>query len=254
MINEYKDLKNKVVLITGTSGVIGKSLVQGFDQNNCKVIGLDLRRSTSTENSAFESIEIDVSNQNDIKKCVNYIVKKYGSIDVLINNHQFKPKGFLDSSPENIKLKLWKDIIDINLTGTFIMCQEVGKIMLKKKTGSIINFASTYGVVSSNPSLYSDNSMGNPIAYSASKGGVIMLSKYLGCYWAKEGLRVNCITPHGVENEHEETFINQFNMMSPSNRMMKVHEVTNPVLFLSSNASSYINASNLIADGGWTSW
>ena len=134
------------------------------------------------------------------------------------------------------------------------MCQEVGKTMLENKRGSIINFASTYGVVSSNPSLYNNNSMGNPIAYSASKGGVVMLSKYLGCYWGSKGVRVNCITPHGVENNHEDTFKKNFGKMSPLNRMMKVEEVVNPVLFLASETSSYINASNLMADGGWTSW
>jgi NAD(P)-dependent dehydrogenase (short-subunit alcohol dehydrogenase family) len=126
--------------------------------------------------------------------------------------------------------------------------------MLERGEGSIVNFASTYGVVSSNPDLYEANSLGNPVAYSASKGGVIMLTKYLGAYWASRGVRVNCVTPHGVWNHHEREFEERFRSKSPMKRMMTPEEVVGAVLFLASSASSYATASNVLVEGGWTAW
>lgn len=120
--------------------------------------------------------------------------------------------------------------------------------------GNIINLASTYGVVSSNPALYTDNRLASPIAYSASKGGVILLTKYLACYWGKRGVRVNALTPHGVWNHHEEAFEKRFSAMSPLGRMMQPQEIIGAVLFLASDASSYVNGSNLLVEGGWTAW
>src|SRR5262249_46830638 len=130
----------------------------------------------------------------------------------------------------------------------------VGRVMLEQGKGNIINFASTYGIVSSNPDLYEGNSLGNPVAYSASKGGVIMLSKYLGAYWAARGVRVNCITPHGVLNNHEPGFVERFSAKSPMKRLMTSDEVVGAAVFLASEASSYATGSNLLVEGGWTAW
>ena len=96
--------------------------------------------------------------------------------------------------------------------------------------------------------------MGNPIAYTASKGGVIMMTKYLATYWAKKNVRVNCLTPHGVFNDHEQEFIKRFSQLSPMGRMMKKEELVGAVMFLASDASSYVTGENLMVDGGWTSW
>jgi NAD(P)-dependent dehydrogenase (short-subunit alcohol dehydrogenase family) len=150
--------------------------------------------------------------------------------------------------------ELWDAVIDVNLKGTFLMCRDFGRAMLERGKGSIVNFASTYGVVSSNPALYEGNSLGNPIAYSASKGGVVMLTKYLGAYWAERGVRVNCVTPHGVWNDHEPAFVERFSRFSPMRRLSRVDEVVGAVLFLASDASSYATGSNLLIDGGWTAW
>ena len=126
--------------------------------------------------------------------------------------------------------------------------------MLERGHGSIINVASTYGVVSSTPDLYEGNSLGNPVAYSASKGGLIMMSRYLGAYWAGRGVRVNCVTPHGVFNHHEAGFIERFQARSPMRRMMTAEEVVGAVIFLASDASSYATGSNVLVEGGWTAW
>ena len=144
--------------------------------------------------------------------------------------------------------------MDVNLKGTFLTCRDFGQVMLRQGQGSIVNFASTYGVVSSNPDLYEGNSLGNPIAYSVSKAGVIMLTRYLGAYWASRGVRVNCVTPHGVWNNHEPAFVERFASKSPMRRLMKVEEIVGAVLFLASDASSYATGSNVLIEGGWTAW
>jgi NAD(P)-dependent dehydrogenase (short-subunit alcohol dehydrogenase family) len=178
----------------------------------------------------------------------------HGRIDVLINCHQYTPTGFRDSQAETFPDDLWHAVLDANLTGTFFTCREVGRTMIARGRGSIINFASVYGMVSSNPALYSSNSMGNPIAYSASKGGVLMMTRYLAAYWGRYGLRVNCITPHGVYRDHETTFVDSFSGMSPLRRMMRADEIVGATVFLASEASSYVTGSNLLVDGGWTAW
>jgi NAD(P)-dependent dehydrogenase (short-subunit alcohol dehydrogenase family) len=144
--------------------------------------------------------------------------------------------------------------MNINLKGTFLTCREFGRAMLTQGKGSIVNIASTYGVVSSNPDLYRGNSLGNPVAYTASKGGVIMLTKYLGAHWAARGVRVNCVTPHGVWNNQEPGFVERFSEKSPMKRLMMVDEVVGAVLFLASDASSYATGSNVLIEGGWTAW
>jgi NAD(P)-dependent dehydrogenase (short-subunit alcohol dehydrogenase family) len=181
-------------------------------------------------------------------------MQSFGRVDVLINAHQYKPKGFLEAKAETFPEDLWDAVMAANLKGTFLTCRDFGRQMLAQGKGSIVNFASVYGVVSSNPSLYENNSLGNPLAYSASKGGVIMLTRYLGAYWAARGVRVNAVTPHGVWNRHETAFEERFSKMSPMGRMMRSEEVVGAVVYLASDASSYMTGNNLLVEGGWTAW
>ena len=210
------DLQNKNVVVTGACGLIGKEVVRAFAKVNSNIVIVDLpKQSPESFAKSFNSgksiigYSCDIAKKNEVQNLLFTILNDLSVIDVLVNAAQYKPEGFLSSDIENFPLDLWNDIIKVNLTGTFLICQAFGGQMLKQENGSIINFASTYGVVSSNPWLYDNNSMGNPIAYSASKGGIIMMTKYLAAYWAKRGVRINCLTPHGVYNNHEQSFINR---------------------------------------------
>ncbi len=196
----------------------------------------------------------DVSKANEVNDLLKSVLADHGRVDVLINSHQYKPKGFLEAQPETFPEELWDAVIDVNLKGTFLTCRDFGNQMLLQGKGSIINFSSTYGVVSSNPALYTGNSLGNPLAYTASKGGVVMLTKYLGAHWAARGVRVNSVTPHGVWNNHEEGFVQRFSALSPIGRLSKASEVVGAVLYLASDASSYVTGSNVLVEGGWTAW
>lgn len=253
------NIKNLVIIITGACGQIGEVISKALYERGAKLVVIDIPDTKPEEfaNNLGENaigLSGDVSNSTDVKKFVDQTIKKFGKIDVLINNHQCKPKGFLKSEAETFPEELWDSIINVNLKGTFLMCRDFGKIMLEQGKGSIINLASTYGVVSSNPDLYMDNNFGNPVAYSASKGGVIMLSKYLGCYWASRGVRVNCISPHAIGKKFEPNFEKRLKDKSPMKRTMKADEIIGGIVYLASDASSYVTGSNLLVEGGWTAW
>ena len=238
-----------VVVITGASGLIGRVLSSAFAERGATVIGVDVRSSDSTP-----CLTYDISHADQVSACVAEVLSRHGRVDVLVNSHHYKPMGFTEAHAETFPEELWDAILNINLKATFLTCREFGRTMLTQGHGSIINLASTYGIVSSNPDLYDGNSLGNPVAYSASKGGVIMLTKYLGAHWAGRGVRVNCVTPHGVEAGHESEFVRRFSAKSPMRRLMRSDEVVGAVLFLASNASSYATGSNVLVEGGWTAW
>ncbi len=259
MTDKLFSVEDKVVVITGGTGLIGTALVRAFVERGSKVVICDISEEKVDSLSAEAGeqaigICLNLAKSEAVAKLLEIVLEKFGRVDVLINNHQFKPKGFLEAKAETFPEDLWDDIINVNLKGTFLTCRDFGNQMLKQEKGSIINFSSTYGIVSSNPALYADNSLGNPVAYSASKGGVIMMTKYLGAYWASRGVRVNSIAPHGVWNNHEDTFSKRFSAMSPMNRLSFTDEVIGGVIYLASDASSYVTGSNLLVEGGWTAW
>ncbi|MBL7941120.1 MAG: SDR family oxidoreductase, partial [Flavobacteriales bacterium] len=134
------------------------------------------------------------------------------------------------------------------------LCQIIGSYMAAHGGGSVINIPSTYSVVAPNQNLYKGTSLGCPAAYSASKGGIDALSRYLASYWASRGVRVNMITPHGVWNNHEPQFEKNFAGFSPMQRLSYSHEVAGAMVYLLSDASSYVTGDNLLVEGGWTVW
>jgi len=250
-------IDNKIVILTGACGLMGKVLSQALIKRKAKVIMVDIPSANPIERAqewGGEGFECNVAEEKEVQALCQKVRQHHQKIDILINNHQFKPQGFLEAQAETFPTKLWDDIINVNLKGTFFTCREIGRQMISQKNGVIINFASTYGVVSPNPDLYEDNSLGCPLAYSVSKGGVIMLTKYLASYWGKYGIRVNAITPHGVWNHHENHFMKIFNAKSPMGRLMQPEEIVGAIIFLASNASSYSTGSNLLVEGGWTAW
>jgi NAD(P)-dependent dehydrogenase (short-subunit alcohol dehydrogenase family) len=257
-------LEGKNVVITGGCGLIGFTLVEAFAKEGANIACLDLPHTqpetkcgSVTGQTANKVIgySVDVSALEALTQVSQKVLQDLGGVDILINSVQYKPKGFLEARIETFPPALWDDIISVNLTGKFYACQLFGNIMIKQnRGGKIINFASTYAEISSNPSLYADNKMGNPIAYTASKGGVISMSKYLAIHWAPHNIQINCLSPHGVYNYQEEAFVNRFSNLSPAGRMMRREEVVGAAFFLATDASSYVTGINLKVDGGWSAW
>ncbi len=255
-------LLNKNIVVIGATGLIGSKTCESICENGGDLVLFDINKEKC--NHLFQNLkkkynnEIrcffgDVGKKNDVVKLLKFITKKNKKIDGLINIQQYTSKKFFKNF-ESFDESEFDKIINVNLKGTFNTCQIIGSYMADNKGGSIINFASTYSIVAPNMNLYKGTNMNSPAAYSASKGGIMALTKYLGVYWAKKNLRVNQITPHGVYKNHDKKFIKNFNNLSPMGRMSKNNEVTGAIIFLLSNDSSYITSQNIIVDGGWSSW
>lgn len=262
---DYKkkfDLKDKVIIITGGCGLIGKAFVEACTQFGATVVIVDIRQTKpEIEAENYSKIyknrvvgkSVDITNRNEVEELKKFVLDKYKSIYGLVNAHQNKTAKFFAKFEEYTD-EDWDAVIKTNLKGTYLTCQIIGSWMAENGGGCIVNMASTYSVVAPNQNLYKGTDMGCPAAYSASKGGVQSLSQYLASYWADKGVRVNQITPHGVWNHHEKQFEDNFARFSPLKRMSYNHEVAGALIYLLSDASSYVTGHNLIVDGGWTVW
>ena len=266
---ELFSLKNKTAIVTGALGLIGKEHCKALSEAGADVIVADLNKTKciefakSLQTKSF-GFELDVTNPDSIKKLRDDVLNKFEHIDILVNNAAINdmfedPKAATEQSKfENYPLELWQKSIDVNLTGVFLCSQILGTEMAKQKSGSIINIASTYGITAPDQSLYlkkdGTQSFFKPPAYSATKGAVIMFTKYLAAYWGKDGVRVNTLTPGGVENNQDEFFIEKYSSKTPLGRMARPADYKGALIFLASDASSYMTGANLIVDGGWTAW
>lgn len=266
---EIFSLKNKTAIVTGALGLIGKEHCKALSEAGASVIVADineLKCQSFADVLSTESlgISLDVTSPDSIKNLRDTVLEKFGHIDVLVNNAAINdmfenPQAATEQSKfENYPLELWQKSIDVNLTGVFLCSQILGSEMAKQKSGSIINIASTYGITAPDQSLYikQDGSQAfyKPPAYSATKGAVIMFTRYLASYWGNVGVRVNTLTPGGVENSQDEFFIEKYSAKTPLGRMAKPTDYKGALIFLASDASSYMTGANLVVDGGWTSW
>lgn len=272
-IETYFSLKDQVVFVTGALGLIGKHVCRVIAEAGATVVLSDLLphdeiacfASELSDAASTMALELDVSNQEAVEAGVKQTVQKYGKIDTLIHlaaiDAKFDTTG-VDKVPkmafENFPLELWKKSVDVNMTGSFIVTQAVVKEMIKHKKGNIILVGSTYSLVAPNQSLYlsesGEQTSFKPVDYVGSKSFVPNFTRYLATFYGKQGIRANCIIPHGINNNHPEHFKKRFAMSTPLGRMCEPSEIKGPFLFLSSQASSYMTGSTLVVDGGWTAW
>src|SRR3989339_1065338 len=266
---ELFSLKNKTAIVTGALGLIGKEHCKALSEAGANVVVADLNDAKCEEFAKTLSTEsigvsLDVTKKDSIQNLRDIILKKFGHIDVLVNNAAINdmfedPKAATEQSKfENYPLDLWQKSIDVNLTGDFLCSQILGTEMAKQKSGSIINIASTYGITAPDQSLYikedGTQSFYKPPAYSATKGAVIMFTKYLAAYWGKDGVRVNTLSPGGVENNQDEFFIKKYSAKTMMGRMAQPDDYKGALIFLASDSSKYMTGANLVVDGGWTAW
>lgn len=256
------ELDNKVVVITGACGLIGRAFCEAAAQFGAHVVCADIEQANPVDFAAglekkhgrkMLGFALNVADKKQVIALKEEVLKEFGKIDGLVCGHQ--NKSHLKFEPfESVSEDNWDTVVEVNLKGTFILCQVIGSYMAEKGEGSIINIPSTYSVVAPNQNLYTGTSLGCPAAYSASKGGIDALSRYLASYWASRHVRVNMITPHGVWNNHEEQFEKNFARFSPMQRLSYNHEVAPAMVYLLSDASSYVTGHNMLVEGGWTVW
>lgn len=266
-VDNLFDLTHEIVCITGVSGRLGSEYAKAFLERGARVVGLDTMQNNvidlggSIYLSNYLFCQADVTKKQSLKTALEKVIRKFGVPTVLINN------AAIDSPPsapaeengpfEDYPETSWDKVIDVNLKGVYLCCQVFGAAMAKENRGSIINVASIYGVVSPDQNLYGyrrarGEVFYKPAAYSASKSGILNLTRYLATYWAKKNVRVNSLTIAGVFNNQDAEFLDVYCNRIPIGRMADSDEYNGAVIFLASKASQYMTGSNLIIDGGWT--
>jgi len=255
-------LNKKTIILTGANGFLGINFTKFLLEEGAIVIAADkkLDKLKVIRNKIGKLIikKLDVTSERSWTNLTKFLNKKKIKIDVLINGAGFtnnsKSKKYNNNFFELSK-KHYDEVMDINLYGSILGCQIIGKEMYKKKNGSIINIASMYAVKSPKHFIYAGTGISAPLSYALSKSAVVMLTKYLGTLFAKHGVRVNCISPGGMQQStHGKKWLKRFSSMCPAGRMGNPNELFGAILYLSSDLSSYSNGSNIIVDGGWTSW
>jgi NAD(P)-dependent dehydrogenase (short-subunit alcohol dehydrogenase family) len=259
-------LDHRVAIITGAAGLLGQQHAIALSDLGADLILVDVKREPCVAlagrleaNGQVKALGLvcDVTNKSSWEAVLDETLRHFGHVDILLNNAAFttESRSTNYSAPfTEFPVEDWNQILSVNLTGAFLGCQVIGRQMLQQNSGSIINVASLYGVVSPNHRMYPGTGIHQPVAYSVSKSGVIALTRYLGTLWAERGVRVNCITPGGVYNGHSDVFTERYGNLSPIKRMASAEEMRGAIVYLASNASAYCTGHNLVVDGGWTAW
>ena len=265
--NDYFNLKNKVAVITGSAGRLGKGFAHTLCSAGSSVILVDIdhkRNQILEKNLKKEfgdratSFVLDISDQKSVRNLAGNIRKKYGKVDILVNNAFFNPpaKNSKTRRFETFPIDVWNKVVGVNLTGVFICSQELGTMMAKKKGGTIINISSIYGLVGADQRIYGNSGLNSQPSYAATKGAMVNLTRYMASYWRGKDVRVNTLTLGGVLDMSymKKSFVKKYSEKTILGRMAKKTEYDAALLFLASDASSYMTGANLVVDGGWTAW
>lgn len=240
-------LENKVIIVTGGSGLLGSAMLEDIRKKGGIAINADINVESDLDN---HQIYLDILNTDSIEAVFKSIENHFGKIDGIVNNAYPRTKDW-GAFFEDIPYDSWKKNVDMQMNTVFYICQK-SIPYLEKSKGSIVNISSIYGVVGPDFTVYDHTEMTMPAAYSVIKGGVVNFSRYLASYYGKKGIRVNVVSPGGIFDHQNETFVNQYNKKVPMGRMGLPKDIAPSVSFLLSEDASYITGHNLVVDGGWT--
>ena len=267
------DLTDRVIVVTGGLGQIGRQFTLEFVDRGAKVAIFNrripdetvLRERFPVDRERIMFCAVDIADKASVRAGLAQVSEKWGVPHVLVNN------AGIDTQPsappevsgpfEDFPEEVWREVLEVNMTGTFLCCQVVGGAMAKAGRGSIVNIGSIYGMLSPVQDIYAykEKKTGRPfikpVAYSASKSGLYNFTRYLATYWGRKGVRVNILTPSGVRRDTQDAeFQANYCARMPIGRMAEENEFNGAIVFLASDASRYMTGSNLVVDGGWTSW
>jgi NAD(P)-dependent dehydrogenase (short-subunit alcohol dehydrogenase family) len=273
-IQEKFDLSGRVAVVTGGVGLLGAEFCRTLAEAGAVVAVVDLNASASQDmadkltKSGFKALAIstDITNPDSVNTMVKTVLSQFGRIDVLVNSAALDPKfdadavkkGLAPGAFEDYPLDQWNAAINVNLTGMFLVTQACVRPMIAQgQKGSIINICSTYGLNGPDQRIYikdGERVAFKPVYYTVTKSGVMGFTKYLAAYYAGTEIRVNALTPGGVFNNHEDYFVKNYSAKTIIGRMANKDEMNGALLFLASDASSYMTGNNVVVDGGWTAW
>lgn len=264
------DLTGRVAVVTGGCGLLGRRFCAGLADHGASVAVVDLDKA-GTVDFARElehaygqrsiGVAADITDPHQVKDMADRVERELGPIDILHNTTQkngAKLDGYF-APMDTFNLTTWREVMSVNLDGAFLVAQEIGKRMAERGGGSIIQTASIYGIMGPDQRIYEGSEyLGRPIntpaVYSASKAGVCGLTRYLAAYWGHRGVRTNTLTPGGVGSGQNAEFDRRYSARIPMGRMAKADEIVGALIFLASDASSYVNGQNIIVDGGLAAW
>lgn len=273
-MNNYQhlfNLQHRIVMITGAAGILGREFCKALCEFGATVVCLDLQEASlfvlvNELNQLYGSDKAygyvcDVSNPNSVNAVVTKTIESHKKIDILLNNAAtksndlqafFKPFG-------EYSLATWQQIMAVNLDGMFLMAQAVGKHMVAAESGSIIQTASIYSLLGPDQRIYEGSSyiggeINTPAVYTASKAGVIGLTRHLATLWGNKNIRVNALCPGGVASGQNDVFNQKYAARIPLGRMANTMDIIGPMLFLASDASRYMTGQVIYADGGLSAW
>lgn len=266
-------MTGQTAIVTGGVGLLGKEFCKTLAQAGADVIVADLNGHAAAQVAAeirsdggkAKGVAVNVTDKASVDGMVDFALRQTGRADVLVCSAALDPKfdntqGKHLNDFETYPLGMWQDALDVNLTGLFLCAQAAARPMKAQDHGVIINICSTYGLVGPDQRLYERPGQDpaqrqfKPVFYSVTKAGVVGLTKYLATYYAGTGIRANCLTPGGVYNDHDEIFNSQYSARAVLGRMARKDEMSGALLFLASDASTYMTGANLVVDGGWTAW
>jgi NAD(P)-dependent dehydrogenase (short-subunit alcohol dehydrogenase family) len=265
------DLKDRVAIVTGGAGLLGSQFSRTLAAAGAAVVVADNRKDVAepvaeairAAGGKAQAAVVDVTDAGSVKAMVDDAVKAYGRLDILVNSAAIDPKfdageaGKHKSSFEEYPLEAWELSMRVNLTGAFLACQAAVKPMLAQGGGSIVNICSTYGLGGPDQRIYKKQGKQvafKPVDYSVTKAGILGLTRYLATYYGEQKIRVNALSPGGVRNTQDEEFQQAYSARTVLGRMAEQDEMNGALLFLASDASSYMTGANLVVDGGWTAW
>ncbi len=277
---EQFDLSDRVAVVTGGAGLLGAEFCRTLADAGAQVIVADIdgKVAEALADSLNEArpiskdqaggvralgVATDVTERESVLEMVDATLRHFKQLDILVNSAALDPKfdpeniGKHTNSFEDLPLDVWRQALDVNLTGMFLCCQAAAVPMLDRGRGTMINICSIYGMVGPDQRLYQQ--AGQPIKYkpahySVTKAGVLGLTRYLATYYAGKNIRVNALTPGGVYNDHSESFVKAYASRAVLGRMARKDEMNGALLYLASEASAYMTGANLVVDGGWTAW
>jgi NAD(P)-dependent dehydrogenase (short-subunit alcohol dehydrogenase family) len=255
------DLEGRVAVVTGGLGQLGSVYASGLAERGMRVAVFDVATGDAPEGA--RAYAVDVTERASIEAALREVEAEWGIPHLLVNN------AALDSPPdaaaedvgpfETYPEASFDAVLDVDVKGAFLCCQVVGGAMAREARGSIVNVSSIYGLLSPVQDLYAfrrerGETFVKPVAYSVSKSAILNLTRYLATYWAKAGVRVNTLTLAGVWNDQPQEFLDAYTARVPIGRMLEAHEALGAVVFLASDASSYVTGANVVVDGGWSAW
>ncbi len=268
------NLKDRVAVVTGGAGLLGAEFCRTLAEAGAAVAVVDLNGEAANKvvdgltrsDYKAKAIATDITQPDSVNALVASVLATFGRLDVLVNSAALDPKfdptaaskGIAPGAFEDYPLEQWNAAMNVNLTGMFLVTQACVKPMIAQgKKGSIINICSTYGLNGPDQRIYIKDGKRvayKPVYYTVTKAGVMGFTKYLAAYYTDTEIRVNALTPGGVFNHHEEYFVKNYSAKTILGRMAKKDEMNGALLFLASDASSYMTGNNVVVDGGWTAW